>query len=85
MQRRVFSLINRKKVEITGYLTSTNLRYFGTFVQHRKITRILRSCEDYVMWTNMLGQRCEKDVVGRRRRKTFLGGRCEKDVVIKKL
>ena len=33
------------------------------------------------MWTKLLGQRCEKDVVG----KTLLEKRCEKDVVGKKL
>ena len=56
------------------------LRYFGTFVQHRKITRILWHCEDNVVLTNvvrktLLERRCEKDVV-----RKMLESRCEKDI-----
>ena len=74
-----------------------NLRYFGKFVQQRKVTRILRRYEDYVVWTlcgyvratvwkrrcgKTLWERdCEKDVV----RKTLWERRFEKDVVRKSL
>ena len=52
----------------------TKLRNVWTFVQHRYITHILWCCEDYVLWTNMQGQRCEKDIV----RKTSRVKHCER-------